>query len=185
MSIINFHQRNTPSGIAQLRRMFPSAKALTKFYFIFFSFVIAFLFTILPLPEWARWCWPAWVALVLVFWQVTNPESVGLLTAWFSGLILDVLYNTILGEHAIALLFVVTLVRCIHHKIKIYNMALQMLILFPIFLMYQTTILLIQGMLGEMNHAPFFCLPAISTTLLWPWLSFLLMDTAKGFVREL
>ena len=51
---------------------------------------VAFMLTIMPLPEWAIEFRPDWVTLVLVYWAMALPARVGVTIAWFAGLMLDV-----------------------------------------------------------------------------------------------
>ncbi len=52
------------------------------------SFVVAFMLTAVPLPDWAVSWRPDWVALVLAYWCLALPRRIGVLTAWFIGLLL-------------------------------------------------------------------------------------------------
>ena len=46
---------------------------------------------------------PAWVALVLVYWCMAAPDQVGVVAGWTTGLLLDVMTGTLLGQHALGL----------------------------------------------------------------------------------
>jgi hypothetical protein len=68
--------------------------------FIAFSLFCAFLLNLLP---WGHFIGvPDFVALVLVFWGVHQPRKVGIGTAFFLGLLMDVHDATLLGENALA-----------------------------------------------------------------------------------
>ena len=45
---------------------------------------------------------PDFVALVLLFWCIQAPRYVGVGSAWFTGLVMDVADATLFGQHAIA-----------------------------------------------------------------------------------
>lgn len=66
------------------------------------SFGLAMILRILPLPP----AWfdlaPDWIALLLLYWTLTAPDRVGVLTGWFVGLAADALTGRILGQHALA-----------------------------------------------------------------------------------
>jgi len=68
--------------------------------FIFFSLFCAVLLNMLP---WGRFfAAPDFVALTLVFWGVHQPRKVGIGTAFFLGLLMDVHDASLLGENALA-----------------------------------------------------------------------------------
>ncbi len=63
--------------------------------FIAFSFVLAFLFNLMP---WGHMQWiPDLVALVLVFWNIHQPRRVGMVVAFLLGLLMDVHEARLLG----------------------------------------------------------------------------------------
>ena len=55
-------------------------------WIIFFSFIVAFMLTAMPLPEWASNWRPMWVTMVLVYWCMALPTKVGIGIAWTAGL---------------------------------------------------------------------------------------------------
>lgn len=64
--------------------------------------VLALLLSVTPLPyEW-QWFWPRWPALVLLWWNMRQPQNpVGIWTWGFIGLLMDVLTFTSLGRQMI------------------------------------------------------------------------------------
>ena len=69
--------------------------------------IIALMLTMAPLPDWAAAFRPNWVALTLLYWAMTLPHNYSVGTAWIVGLVLDVAQGTLLGQHALALCFIV------------------------------------------------------------------------------
>ena len=67
---------------------------------IAFTFIIALLLTVIPLPEGLRFLRPDWVGLVLIYWCMALPHRVGVASGWFMGLMVDLLTGTLLGQHA-------------------------------------------------------------------------------------
>lgn len=65
------------------------------------SFLIAFLFNFLPWSGWALAIRPDWVLLLLVFWALHAPRSVGQGLAFVLGLAMDVGDSMLLGQHAL------------------------------------------------------------------------------------
>ena len=69
---------------------------------IFASLVAAYLFNSLPWSGWALLARPDIVLVVLVFWAVHQPGSVGQGLAFALGLAMDVGDSMLLGQHALA-----------------------------------------------------------------------------------
>ena len=64
---------------------------------------VAMLLMILPMPDWARPFRPQWVTLVLLYWAIALPHRVGVGSGFATGIVLDVLTGTLLGQHALGL----------------------------------------------------------------------------------
>ena len=84
------------------------------------TLIIALLLSILPLPEVIVFLRPDWVAIVLVYWSLFKPGHFGFLTAFWLGLVLDTLYGSLLGQHALALLAVTYIARHFHLRIRVF-----------------------------------------------------------------
>ena len=70
--------------------------------FILLTLFIALLANIVPLSPAATALRPDILALVLLYWCIREPRYVGVGTAWFVGLIMDVADATLFGQHALA-----------------------------------------------------------------------------------
>ncbi|MFT6366423.1 MAG: rod shape-determining protein MreD, partial [Bacteroidia bacterium] len=58
-------------------------------WIICLSFLVAFVFAVIALPQWLLWVRPEWPALVLIYWTIALPHRVGLLTGLCVGVALD------------------------------------------------------------------------------------------------
>ena len=81
-------------------------------WFIGLSFFIALVFSIISLPAFVPvdfgYLRPHWVALVLIYWVIALPYRIGIAVAWVLGVILDILLGSLIGQHAIALIWLFT-----------------------------------------------------------------------------
>ncbi|MCD8513982.1 MAG: rod shape-determining protein MreD [Nitrincola sp.] len=73
------------------------------FLIIFATFLLGLILSQLPLPDFLMWYRPEWVALVLIYWVMMLPHRVGLMSAFFMGLLLDVIRGSVLGLNALSL----------------------------------------------------------------------------------
>ncbi len=69
---------------------------------IFASVVAAYLFNSLPWSGWALLARPDLVLVVILFWAIHQPNSIGQGLAFALGLAMDVGDSTLLGQHALA-----------------------------------------------------------------------------------
>ena len=140
------------------------------------SFLIAILFTLLPMPEWSGWFRPAWVLLVLIYWAMLMPYRVNVGTAWMIGLVMDVLNGSLLGEHALAFTLVTYLVIRMHMQLRMYPLIQQSLWVFLFVVIYQFVLFCVQGFLGDLPRTMMYWSSSITSMLLWPWMCMFMRD---------
>lgn len=155
--------------------MNPPALSFSGIITIALSLLVALLLSILPLPAWVLMLLPQWLILVIVYWIIAVPHRVSLGIAWLLGLLLDALYGTLLGEHALALCVIAFLAQRLHRQIRMFPLLQQAISVFILTLVYQALILWIQGVLGQLGkNLYWFWVSALTTMLLWPWAAMLL-----------
>lgn len=135
------------------------------------SVLFALVLSVIPLPAVLAAVRPAWVALVVVFWNTTLPRRVGVSAAWLSGLLLDQLTGTVLGEHALALTLTSFCALKLQELVRTFPLWQQSVALLPVFVLYEFVLFWIDGVTGHVVTPLWRWAPVISTTLLWPLLA--------------
>ncbi len=138
-------------------------------YVIPLSILIAFILTLLPIPSWAVWLRPAWVLMILIYWTIAVPERVNIGVACMMGIFLDVLEGTLLGEHAFALIVVISLVSRMYTRLRMFPMLQQGGTIFLLVLLYQFILFCIQGFVGTLPNSWLYWSCSLTSMLLWPW----------------
>ena len=144
--------------------------------FVILTFVIALMLDILPLPEWAQWLRPSWTLLVLIFWVLAMPYRFSVGLAFLLGLFLDLLDGTLLGEHALAFVFITYIVVKLHKRWMFFPVIQQMMLIFMLLLLYKLFIFAFQGFVGDLPTHFLYWGSIFISCLLWPWLFVLLKD---------
>jgi rod shape-determining protein MreD len=144
---------------------------------IIFTFIVALLLTIMPLPEWARYLRPDWVGLVLIYWCLAVPERVGVITGWLMGLLLDLLTGALLGQHALALAVVAWVTLNFHQRIRLFPIWQQALTVLVLLILHQLLAIWVSRIIGRPGVPWFFWAPSLVGMLIWPLI--------YGFLREL
>lgn len=145
------------------------------------SAVFGFMLAIMPLPDWAVEFRPEWVTLVLIYWTITSPSKVGVTVAWFAGLLLDVSYGTLMGQHALGMVFVIYVIHLQHQRLRVASLLQQALVVLVLLLVKQLLTLWVDGMLGRAPGSWLYFMPSITSALLWPWIYLILRDLQRKF----
>ena len=143
-------------------------------WLIFTSFMVAFTLTIIPLPGDIEAFRPEWVALAVIYWALAQPQSVGVGVAWIIGLLLDIVHGAVFGQHALGMIFIAYIVVYLHQRIRTYPLWQQLLSVLMLVIIYKLLLLWIFGVIGRPLDAFLYWASALTSVLLWPWLSSLL-----------
>ncbi len=133
--------------------------------------VAALMLTIAPMPDWAMPLRPDWVALTLIYWAMVLPRSYSIGTAWLVGIILDVAQGTLLGQHAIALCFLIYFTVKFHLQFRVFPVSQMSATVFAMLAFYQFILFWINGVAGVTTTAITYWGPVITGALIWPVLT--------------
>lgn len=133
--------------------------------------IMALMLAIVPMPDWASPWRPDWVVLTLIYWSICLPRTVSVGTAWITGIVLDVAHGTLLGQHALALAFIIYLTAKFHLQLRVFPMSQMTATVFALLVIYQFILFWINGVAGTYADAVAYFGPVVSGTLLWPLVS--------------
>lgn len=143
------------------------------------SFLVAFMLTAMPLPEWAVNWRPAWIAMVLIYWCMALPQRIGIGIAWLLGLLLDVQQGTLLGQNALGLALLAFITIQTYQRVRVFPLKQQAIFVCTCLLLMQFISLWIRGIMGVPPQHWTFWMPAFTSMLLWPWLFIILRDLRR------
>lgn len=143
------------------------------------SLLVALVLSILPWPVWTEQFRPDWVALVLIYWCIALPTRVGVGTAWSVGLMLDVLYGSMLGENALAKSLVAFLAVRFHLQLRMFPRWQQAVVVLLLVASNNLLVLWIKHLAGQAPSTWSYLTPSIVSMLLWPWLFVILRDIRR------
>ena len=143
------------------------------------SFLVALVLSILPWPVWTEQFRPDWVALVLIYWCIALPTRVGVGTAWSVGLMLDVLYGSMLGENALAKSVIAFLAVRFHLQLRMFPRWQQAVVILLLVIVNNLLVLWVKHLAGQAPSTWSYLTPSIVSMLLWPWLFVILRDIRR------
>jgi rod shape-determining protein MreD len=150
-----------------------------RYLVIHASLVVALILMILPLPDWAQMYRPNWIALVLIYWSMALPNRVGLWFAFFSGIILDASFGTLLGQHALALVVVTFFNLNFYQRIRVLALAQQAIYVLALLLINQVVVAWVEGILGRPTPLSAYFVAPLVGMMIWPWVFVILRDIRR------
>lgn len=137
----------------------------------FCIFVVASIFSIIPLPLWVVNFRPEFVPMVIIYWVSALPLRVGVGTAWFLGLFLDVLEGSVLGINGLGLVLVAYFASSQHRRFRMLKSLQQASIVAIVIALYLVFSHWLRVINGESIYDGFsYLFGSLTSGLLWPLL---------------
>jgi rod shape-determining protein MreD len=121
---------------------------------------------------------PDFVLIVLVFWTVHEPRSIGQGVAFSLGLLMDVSDSMLLGQHAFAYVVAVFGAQVLRLRILSFHLPEQTLHVLGLTLVASLVMLLLNLLLGADFPGFAFLVSPVLTALAWAPVTWLLYSTA-------
>lgn len=142
-------------------------------WFIWLSLLAALVINLMPLGRAPML--PDWVALVLCFWCVREPLRVGMVAGFVLGLLMDVGYGSLMGQHALAYVLLAYAAGTLSRRILWFGPLQQSLHVLPMLIGTQLVMLLVRLAADADFPGVVFFAGSVIATLLWHPISFLLL----------
>lgn len=145
---------------------------------VFFSLLGGYLLAVLPWSGRGLLARPDFVLIVLLFWTVHEPRSIGQGMAFALGLLMDVSDSMLLGQHALAYVVAAFGAQVLRVRILSFGLAEQTLHVLGLTTAAAGVTLLLNLLLGaDFPGWAYFISPAL-TALAWPPVNWLLYSKA-------
>jgi len=150
-------------------------------YIIILTIIVALLLSELPLPAAIAPYQPEWVILVLIYWSMALPERIGVGSAWFTGLLLDVLRDTLLGQYALAFALTVFITSKLYQRIRNFPLQQQVITIFILMLIHLSLVIWIKALSGINVDFSMALIPSLISALFWPVVYIILRSVRRTY----
>lgn len=142
------------------------------------SLAVALLLGLLPLPAVAQPLRPYWLALVLAYWVIEDPDRFGLGAAFLVGLLGDLVYGGLFGEQALRLVVMTYILQRFRARLRFFPMSQQALAIGGLLLNDRIVTAAVHVAVGVPSLPPSFWLSPLTGMLLWP-LVYVALDSMR------
>ena len=142
------------------------------------SVVVALLLGLLPLPASLLPLRPYWLALVVAYWVIEDPDRAGLGFAFIVGVLADLVFGSLLGEQALRLVVMAFILQRFRARIRFFPMSQQALAIGGLLLNDRIVTAGLHIALGIQPLPTMFWLAPLTGMLLWPP-GFVLLDALR------
>ena len=141
---------------------------LNLYFIVVFSFLLALILSVYPLPMDMRWWRPEFVLVVSIYWIFFMPLTVSFTLLCALGLFQDLLEGVPFGQHSLGLVIVAYICILSYQRVRNFSIWRQSGWIFVLVGVAQLTDNWVQGMAGRPLSGIQFLYPALTSALLWP-----------------
>ncbi len=142
------------------------------------SVFIALLLGLLPLPALLQPVRPYWLALVVAYWVIEDPDRAGLGFAFLMGLLADLAFGGLLGEQALRLTVMAFILQRFRSQLRFFPLSQQSLAIGGLLLNDRVVSAAVHVTLGEPQLPwSFWWAPLVGMALWAP--IFLMLDSVR------
>jgi rod shape-determining protein MreD len=143
-------------------------------WFIVLTLLLALFGNLLPLSGGALALRPDFLALVLLYWCIQEPRYVGVGTAWWVGLLMDVGDATLFGQHALAYAVLAYAAEYFRRRVLRFPLWQQALQVVALLALCASLVVLVRVVGGAPLPRWTYAVAPLSGALLWPVVSVVL-----------
>ncbi len=142
------------------------------------SLLLALLLGLVPLPETLQPWRPYWLALVLAYWILEEPDKVGIGAAFALGLLADLAFGGLLGEQAMRLVILAFILDRFRPRMRFFPLSQQAVAVGGLLLNDRVVSLVIHLVLGAVQLPWTYWVSPLVGMLLWAPL-YLVLDALR------
>lgn len=130
--------------------------------------LVALLLAVYPLNQPLAWFRPDWMVLVVIYWSVYRPHTLGVGSAWLLGLMHDIVVGGVWGAHALALAFVAYICSKSYRRLRTYGLVQQTFWVFVFVGVHHVFVNWVQSFSGYSASAALMLASMLTGAACWP-----------------
>lgn len=144
------------------------SRNIRNLLFIWSVILLSMVLTIIPLPDGINSFRLPWLMMAVIYFSIFNVSLIGIISAWLSGLILDLLTGGLMGENAMILAVLSYLSYRFRFQIRVYPIWQIMAVVLILLSFGELLSIWIQGVSGNMNFTITAWINIAIAVILWP-----------------
>ncbi len=122
---------------------------------------------------------PDFIALAVLYWNIHQPRQSGMSLAFVSGIMMDVVTTSIMGQHALAYCLLTFFALLFYRRLRMFSVFRQIPAILWMLLLSQIVLLLIGMLTGTYLPDWHTLLRSVSGGLIWPFIAIMLTSLRK------
>jgi len=148
------------------------------------SLLVALILQLLPWAGFGLMLRPDFILLVVIYWLFRAPHVVNIGTAWFAGVVMDLITGGLFGQYALAYAVAAYFAVNYQRRLILFNSWQQAGYVLLLLLLSQVIVLVLKLLAGGAVPGWSYFLPSVSGVLLWQLVVISGVGTGSGHTRR-
>jgi len=149
------------------------------FFAVVISTFIALVLMLIQFPSWFFNFWPDWVAIVVIFWSLHQPERFGPVAGFIIGMLMEVLFVHTFGVWGLGLASLAFIVNSTHQQLRVLSVWQQIFVIGLFIAVFKFIIGWFSGMVSDFVINSQFWYSLLGDILVWPFVTILLHELRR------
>ena len=111
---------------------------------------------------------PEWILLIVTYWGIATPSNSKLVLAFFSGIIVDIVFGQVLGISSLLYVILIYLVLKLYNSLRYMTVAQQAVVLFALILVKQHLFIWAYYIMDRVTDYQALLVGSLVTAIFWP-----------------
>ncbi len=138
-----------------------------KLKFFYFSVLIALVLQMLPWTSAMVLLRPDFVLLVIIYWLLRAPKLCNVGTAWFAGLLIDLISGSVFGQNALAYALTAFFAVVYQRRLILFTVWQQSAYVLALLILNQTSLFVLKLLSGGEFPGWVYFAPCVSGIIIW------------------
>ena len=156
---------------------------IRNLFFIWSMILLSIILMVMPVPDVLDQYRLPWLSMTVIFFSIFNISLIGIISVWFSGLILDIMTGGLMGENALILAVLSYLSYRFRFQIRVYPMWQIMIVVLILLSLGVLITLWIDGISGNMLFNIYDWINIGIAVLIWPIFMSILEKMQSSFLE--
>lgn len=140
---------------------------LASLRLIYFTLLVALACQLLPWDGFGQMVRPDFILVMTIYWLFRAPHIVNIGTAWFAGVVMDLITGGLFGQHAMAYAIAAFFAVRYQRRLILFNSWQQAAYVVALLVLAQIIVLILKLFAGGTVPGWSYFLPSVSGILLW------------------
>jgi len=143
------------------------------------STFLALVLMLIQLPQSLFHFWPDWIAIVVIYWSLTEPDRIGPFVGFIIGTLLEVLFVRTFGILGLGLATLVFIVNSTHQQLRALSPWQQMLLIGLLVGLFKLVTGWFSGLVSNFEITTQYWYSLVGDMLVWPFVTILLHELRR------